>query len=99
MCIVVLVTSRFRCDRILSFGTGMKLLKYRRSELKLSDHRPVTATFMAEVEVFSHRRLQKALTLTDAEVEDGDIISDIDYCCWYGPSTTGEELTSEERRM
>lgn len=72
------------CDRILSFGTGMKLLNYRRSELKLSDHRPVTATFMVEVEVFSHRKLQKALTLTDAEVEDGDIISDIDIAAGMG---------------
>ncbi|KAJ6833493.1 type IV inositol polyphosphate 5-phosphatase 3-like isoform X3 [Iris pallida] len=63
------------CDRILSFGTGMRLLDYRSSELRLSDHRPVTAKFMAEVEVFRHRKLQKALTLTDAEIEDGKVIS------------------------
>lgn len=55
------------------------MLSYQRSELKLSDHRPVTAIFMAEVEVFSHRKLQKALTLTDAEMEDGEILSDIDF--------------------
>nr|XP_019705066.1 type I inositol polyphosphate 5-phosphatase 1 [Elaeis guineensis] len=67
------------CDRILSFGKGVKLLSYQRSELKLSDHRPVTAIFTAEVEVFSHRKLQKALTLTDAEMEDGEILSDIDF--------------------
>lgn len=72
------VRTCYRCDRILSFGAGMKLLNYRRSELKLSDHRPVTATFMAEVEVFSHRKLQKALTLTDAEIEERDLISDMD---------------------
>ncbi|TKY46082.1 Type IV inositol polyphosphate 5-phosphatase 3 [Spatholobus suberectus] len=29
------------CDRILSYGKGMRLLSYRRAELKLSDHRPV----------------------------------------------------------
>nr|AIZ68186.1 type I inositol 1,4,5-trisphosphate 5-phosphatase 1-like isoform X4 [Albuca bracteata] len=81
------------CDRILSYGTGMKLLSYRRSELKLSDHRPVTATFMAEVEVFSHRKLQKALTLTNAEIEDGEIISDIDIA-GTGRLRLGEE-TSE----
>ncbi|RWW41490.1 hypothetical protein BHE74_00053023 [Ensete ventricosum] len=58
------------CDRILSFGKAMRLLDYRRFELKLSDHRPVTAVFMAEVEVFCHRKLQRALTFTDAEVEE-----------------------------
>ncbi|KAG8377276.1 hypothetical protein BUALT_Bualt08G0012500 [Buddleja alternifolia] len=62
------------CDRILSFGTGMKLLNYRRSELKLSDHRPVTATYTVEVEVFSPRRLQRALAFTDAEIEEQDIV-------------------------
>jgi hypothetical protein len=55
----------------------MKLLNYRRTELKLSDHRPVTATFMAEVEVFSHRKLQKALTLTDAEIENEEVVADL----------------------
>ncbi|XP_019057277.1 PREDICTED: type I inositol polyphosphate 5-phosphatase 1 isoform X2 [Tarenaya hassleriana] len=56
------------CDRILSHGKGMKLASYKRSELKLSDHRPVTATYVAEVEVLSPRKLQRALTLTDAEI-------------------------------
>jgi hypothetical protein len=55
----------------------MKLLNYRRTELKLSDHRPVTATFMAEVEVFSPRKLQKALTLTDAEIENEEVVADL----------------------
>ncbi|KAI4352774.1 hypothetical protein L6164_006994 [Bauhinia variegata] len=63
------------CDRILSYGKGMKLLNYRRSELKFSDHRPVTATYMAEVEVFSPRKLQRALTFTDAEIENEEVIS------------------------
>uniref|UniRef100_A0A0E0C768 Inositol polyphosphate-related phosphatase domain-containing protein n=1 Tax=Oryza meridionalis TaxID=40149 RepID=A0A0E0C768_9ORYZ len=52
------------CDRILSRGKGI-----RRGELKLSDHRPVTAVYMADVEVLCHRKLQKALAFTDAEVE------------------------------
>ncbi|KAG2663020.1 hypothetical protein I3760_16G007800 [Carya illinoinensis] len=65
------------CDRILSYGKGMRLLNYRRTELKLSDHRPVTATYSAEVEVFSHRKLQKALTLTDAETESEDVIANM----------------------
>ncbi|PON96275.1 Deoxyribonuclease I [Trema orientale] len=65
------------CDRILSYGKGMRQLKYRRTELKLSDHRPVTATYMAEVEVFSFRKLQRALTFTDAEIENEDIVTDM----------------------
>eukprot|EP00262_Sarcandra_glabra_P022324 TRINITY_DN9866_c0_g1_i2.p1 TRINITY_DN9866_c0_g1~~TRINITY_DN9866_c0_g1_i2.p1 ORF type:complete len:633 (-),score=109.48 TRINITY_DN9866_c0_g1_i2:236-2134(-) len=60
------------CDRILSFGKGLRLLNYRRIDQRLSDHRPVTANFIAEVEVFSHRKLQKALTFTDAELEDDE---------------------------
>jgi hypothetical protein len=36
----------------------------------LSDHRPVTAVYMAEVEVVCPRRLQRALTFSNAEVED-----------------------------
>ncbi|XP_044475691.1 type IV inositol polyphosphate 5-phosphatase 3-like isoform X4 [Mangifera indica] len=65
------------CDRILSYGKGMRLLKYKRAELKLSDHRPVTATYMAEVEEFSHKKLQRALTITDAEIENEEVIADL----------------------
>lgn len=54
----------------------MRLLKYRRKELKLSDHRPVTATYMAEVEVFCPRKLQKALTYTDAEIENEEVLEE-----------------------
>ncbi|KAL6848050.1 hypothetical protein ACP4OV_022178 [Aristida adscensionis] len=67
------------CDRILSFGKGVRLQSYRRSEVALSDHRPVTATYAAEVEVFSSRKLQRALTLTDAEVEGGHLVPDLDF--------------------
>ncbi|KAJ8479604.1 hypothetical protein OPV22_023331 [Ensete ventricosum] len=73
------------CDRILWFGKGVRLLDYKRAELMmLSDHRPVTAVLMAEVEVFCHRKLQKALTLTDAEVEDGDTMPDVDFTLEMG---------------
>ncbi|KAJ6819801.1 type IV inositol polyphosphate 5-phosphatase 3-like isoform X3 [Iris pallida] len=81
------------CDRILSFGTGMRLLSYRRSDLRLSDHRPVTATFAAEVEVFCHRKLQRALTLTDAEIEDGEIMSDIDTAAGLSRQRLGEDTS------
>ena len=56
----------------------MRLIKYKMVDQRFSDHRPVSASFMAEVEVFSHRKLQKALTLTDAELEDGEAMSDVE---------------------
>ncbi|KAK4352490.1 hypothetical protein RND71_028008 [Anisodus tanguticus] len=65
------------CDRILSFGKGIRLVSYRRSELKFSDHRPVSATYMVEVEVFSPRKLQRALTFTDAEIAKEQIVTNM----------------------
>ena len=70
------------CDRVLSFGKGLRLLSYERSELPLSDHMPVAATYAAEVEVFYGKKLQRALTLTDAEVETGEVVvlpSDLEF--------------------
>lgn len=55
----------------------MRLINYRRTELKISDHRPVSASYMVEVEVFSPRKLQRALTFTDAEVKDNEIVSNM----------------------
>ncbi|XP_056842593.1 type I inositol polyphosphate 5-phosphatase 1 isoform X2 [Raphanus sativus] len=57
------------CDRVIWKGKGVKLLSYRRNEIKLSDHRPVTATFLAEVEVLSPWKLQRALAITYAEIQ------------------------------
>ncbi|XP_038884521.1 type IV inositol polyphosphate 5-phosphatase 3-like isoform X5 [Benincasa hispida] len=65
------------CDRILSYGKGLKLCNYRRTEIKFSDHRPVTATYVAEVEVFCPRKLQRALTFTDAEIENEEVAMDV----------------------
>ncbi|KAJ8541474.1 hypothetical protein K7X08_002290 [Anisodus acutangulus] len=65
------------CDRILSFGKGIRLVSYKRSELKFSDHRPVSATYMVEVEVFSPRKLQRALTFTDAEIAKEQIVTNM----------------------
>uniref|UniRef100_A0A1D1Z9Z3 Type I inositol 1,4,5-trisphosphate 5-phosphatase CVP2 n=1 Tax=Anthurium amnicola TaxID=1678845 RepID=A0A1D1Z9Z3_9ARAE len=39
------------CDRILWRGDGLKQIRYDRCECRLSDHRPVRAIFIAEVEV------------------------------------------------
>ncbi|KAM1584255.1 hypothetical protein ACFX1Z_037255 [Malus domestica] len=56
------------CDRILWLGKGIKQLSYKRAELKLSDHRPVSSTFMVEVEVLDHWKLQRALNCTSVAV-------------------------------
>ncbi|GER49726.1 inositol polyphosphate 5-phosphatase 1 [Striga asiatica] len=85
------------CDRILSFGTGIRLLSYRRCEVRLSDHRPVTAMYMVEVEVFSPRKLQRALTFTDAEVEHEDIITDVGLVSGMGLLRSGEDASYWER--
>ncbi|XP_019174555.1 PREDICTED: type IV inositol polyphosphate 5-phosphatase 3-like isoform X2 [Ipomoea nil] len=79
------------CDRILSYGKGMRLLSYRRSELQLSDHRPVTATYMVEVEIFSARKLQRALTYTDAEIENEEVVTDIGTDCRMSRLMTEED--------
>lgn len=72
--LTVLHIISFRCDRIISFGKGMKVLSYRRTEHRISDHRPVAATYMVEVEVFCPKRLQKALSYTDAEIEHDESV-------------------------
>ncbi|KAL2455975.1 DNAse I-like superfamily protein [Forsythia ovata] len=83
------------CDRILSFGTGMRLLSYKRTELILSDHRPVSASYTVDVEEFSSRKLQRALTLTDAEIEEQDIVSDIGIGHGFSRLRSGELLKQE----
>ncbi|CAN1180992.1 Type IV inositol polyphosphate 5-phosphatase 3, partial [Linum perenne] len=54
-------------------GKDSIYLNYMRTKLKLYDHRPVTATFMVEVEVFYARRLQRALAFTNAEVQNEEV--------------------------
>ncbi|OAY73871.1 Type I inositol polyphosphate 5-phosphatase 2, partial [Ananas comosus] len=49
------------CDRILWLGKGIRQLSYWRSELDLSDHRPVGSMFSVEVEVFNRRKLERVL--------------------------------------
>ncbi|MED6152141.1 Type I inositol polyphosphate 5-phosphatase 1 [Stylosanthes scabra] len=65
------------CDRIVWYGSGLRLVSYTRAELKLSDHRPVTVTYMAEVEVLSPRKLQKALTFTAAEIDNAQLFNNL----------------------
>lgn len=67
------------CDRILFIGKGIKQISYTRVEQMLSDHRPVNAVFLAEVEIFSRRKLQRALTFTDAELEVQEFPSETEF--------------------
>ncbi|GFY96444.1 inositol polyphosphate 5-phosphatase I [Actinidia rufa] len=54
----------------------MRLLSYRRTELRPFDHRPVTASYMVDVEVFCPRKLQRALTFTDAEIKSQEVAAE-----------------------
>ncbi|XP_050105367.1 type IV inositol polyphosphate 5-phosphatase 3-like isoform X2 [Malus sylvestris] len=85
------------CDRILSYGRGMRLLSYRRAEIKLSDHRPVTATYAVEIEVFSPRKLQRALTFTDAEIENEDAVMDVGIDFGENCLKLGQDISDWER--
>ncbi|XP_010271141.1 PREDICTED: type IV inositol polyphosphate 5-phosphatase 9 isoform X2 [Nelumbo nucifera] len=53
------------CDRILWFGKGLKQSQYSRGECKLSDHRPVSAIFTAEVDVLRDSRGFESYFLSD----------------------------------
>ncbi|MCO5550556.1 hypothetical protein L7F22_004043 [Adiantum nelumboides] len=50
------------CDRILWYGKGLKQLEYVRAESNFSDHRPVYAVFLAEVDVPDPKKLKDFLT-------------------------------------
>lgn len=63
------------CDRILWYGKGLKQLCYIRGELNFSDHRPVAARFLAEIEVLSNRKVKKTLGLSKKEPEMGNILT------------------------
>ncbi|KAK1406792.1 hypothetical protein QVD17_38400 [Tagetes erecta] len=39
------------CDRILSYGKGIRQLSYERAMIRFSDHRPVSASYLIEVEL------------------------------------------------
>lgn len=67
------------CDRILWHGKGYRQLSYRRAELTLSDHRPVIATFVAEVEVSREYKLKKGLLFKSARVEVEELLSPIEH--------------------
>lgn len=61
------------CDRILWSGKGIKQFSYKRAEIRLSDHRPVSSNFLVEVEVLDHRKLQRALNFTCVAVHPCEV--------------------------
>ncbi|XP_062194132.1 type I inositol polyphosphate 5-phosphatase 2-like isoform X2 [Phragmites australis] len=69
------------CDRILWLGKGTKQLSYWSSGLSLSDHRPVRAVFLVEVEVFDQRKLERVLNFTNP----GFVSKGIHYCMMADP--------------
>ncbi|KAJ4951173.1 hypothetical protein NE237_028005 [Protea cynaroides] len=56
------------CDRILWLGRGIKQLVYKSTQIRLSDHRPVSSIFLIDIEVFDHRKLQRVLNFSNAAV-------------------------------
>lgn len=62
------------CDRILWFGSGLRQLSYVRGESKFSDHRPVYAVFLAEVETLNRCKMKKSLTSVSARVEVEELL-------------------------
>ncbi|KVH89736.1 Endonuclease/exonuclease/phosphatase [Cynara cardunculus var. scolymus] len=64
------------CDRILWLGKGIKQVCYRRAELRMSDHRPVSSVFSVEAEVFDPRKLRRALNLTSGAIHQEIVVDD-----------------------
>jgi endonuclease/exonuclease/phosphatase family metal-dependent hydrolase len=63
------------CDRILWYGKGLRQLQYVHIKSQLSDHRPVSARFMAEVKVLCKQKLGRACTLSkNAKVEVEELL-------------------------
>ncbi|KAK1313113.1 Type I inositol 1,4,5-trisphosphate 5-phosphatase CVP2 [Acorus calamus] len=56
------------CDRILWHGRGLKQTEYGRGESRLSDHRPVQAVFVAEVDI--SRRSTRDLDIFEHDLEE-----------------------------
>ncbi|KAJ7949445.1 putative Type I inositol polyphosphate 5-phosphatase [Quillaja saponaria] len=62
------------CDRILWYGNGIQQLSYIRKEFRFSDHRPVCANFLVEVEVIPGG-LKKKLSGSNMKIEVEELLS------------------------
>ncbi|KAH7435410.1 hypothetical protein KP509_06G063500 [Ceratopteris richardii] len=76
------------CDRILWYGNGLTQTAYVRAEARLSDHRPVFALFLADVEALSRAKLKEFLLLTAAKVQAEELLLPT-------PSQCEEYITSD----
>ncbi len=57
------------CDRLLSRGAGrIKQLDYRRHELRLSDHRPVSGSFLMRIKTVDPGRRERAWAESEARL-------------------------------
>ncbi|CAI9781184.1 unnamed protein product [Fraxinus pennsylvanica] len=56
------------CDRILWHGRGLHQLSYVRGESRFSDHRPVYAIFLAEVESINRSRFKKSTSYSSSRI-------------------------------
>lgn len=54
--IYVFCNKKFRCDRILWKGEGMKQMWYLRGESKFSDHRPVYSLFSVQIDLANENK-------------------------------------------
>ncbi|XP_076912086.1 type I inositol polyphosphate 5-phosphatase 2-like isoform X1 [Bidens hawaiensis] len=70
------------CDRILWLGKGIKQLCYNRAEIRMSDHRPVSAVFAIDTEVIDPRKLRRALNFTSAVVHPLIILDENELEAW-----------------
>lgn len=64
------------CDRILWLGKGVKQLSYKRADIRLSDHRPVSSIFSVKVEVLDHRKLQRAINFMSAAIHPEPLLDE-----------------------
>ncbi|KAK7313986.1 hypothetical protein VNO77_39193 [Canavalia gladiata] len=69
-CVDLNIINIGRCDRILWHGRGIEQISYVRKEFKFSDHRPVCATFMVEVEVMFRGQKKKLSTCNLQNIHD-----------------------------
>ncbi|XP_057786125.1 type IV inositol polyphosphate 5-phosphatase 7-like [Salvia miltiorrhiza] len=73
------------CDRILWYGKGVRQLSYFRSEIKFSDHRPVSALFSTQIFVKSENTNTRSPAVPDPNTFPAKT-----------PSTAVNEMDSKE---
>lgn len=65
---------KWRCDRILWYGSGLNQLSYVRGESRFSDHRPVYSLFSVEVDSVYRNRIKKSSSYSSSRVEVEELL-------------------------